>query len=312
MIYIRLIGRRLLASALLVACVVSVSWSLTVAAPGSRVAAGQGGLFLDEALAEPERQAQGGLVSWWRAAVTLDFGFSTRYRRPVLPLVAQRARNSVLLGTSALLVSLAIGLPLGFASGAGHRWAAQLIRGCSVLCLSCPPLVLAMVLTWAAVRQGWSLGSAGTGDVPGGQHGVGQTLRALALPTLALAIPLAATFERLQSRALARVVDEPWLTAVAARGLGTLVLWRHAWRAALPPVASVGGVIAGAILSGALAVEVITGWPGLGRLTFDALVARDTALVAGCAAVTSLMVSVAALASDLIVAWADPRARSAA
>jgi ABC-type dipeptide/oligopeptide/nickel transport system permease component len=80
----------------------------------------------------------------------------------------------------------------------------------------------------------------------------------------------------------------------------------------LPPVASVGGVIAGAILSGALAVEVITGWPGLGRLTFDALIARDTALVAGCAAVTSLMVSVAALASDLIVAWADPRARDTA
>ena len=86
--------------------------------------------------------------------------------------------------------------------------------------------------------------------------------------------------------------------------------WRHAWRLSLPPVAAVGGLIAGAVLSGALAVEVVTAWPGLGRLAFDALVARDAPLVAGCALATALLVSSGALVSDLVAAWADPRLRA--
>ncbi len=170
-----------------------------------------------------------------------------------------------------------------------------LIRTVSVAVLSCPPLVLALVLTWMAARYRMTSVSS-----------------SLLLPTLALGLPLAATFERLQSRAYGRVASEPCLVAVAARGVPRrTITWKHAWRLSLPPVASLGGVIAGAVLGGALAVEVITAWPGLGRLTFDALLSRDGPLVAGCAAMTALLVSGAALASDLIVAWADPRAREA-
>jgi ABC-type dipeptide/oligopeptide/nickel transport system permease component len=309
MIYARLITRRLVASVLLMVAVVSASWGLTVSAPGRQAAGGGGGFLIDDALGAREAESSVGLLSWWRTAVTLDLGFSTRYRRPVLPLVAQRARNSALLGSCALGLALLIGVPMGCASS-GRGWGAQVIRTVSVLLLSCPPLVSAMVLSWLAVRLGWSIGSPSAEGA--GAWAGWQTLRPLILPTLALAIPLAAVFERLQSRALARVAGEPWLTALAARGLRVSAVWRHAWWAALPPVASVGGVIAGALLGGALAVEVITAWPGLGRLTFDALIARDTALVAGCAASTSLLVSVAALVSDLLVAWADPRARDAA
>jgi ABC-type dipeptide/oligopeptide/nickel transport system permease component len=307
MIYVRILARRVFASALLVAGVVSVSWVLTASAPGRRAQVGPGGFLIEDAQAGLAPAPQGSLASWWRGAVRLDFGFSTRYQRPVWSLVTRRALNSALLGTCALVVALVVGLPMGMLSGSGQGWWPQAIRVCAVLLLSCPPLVLAMVMTWVAVRSGWAIGRA-TAE-PGGAVFTAATLRALVLPTVALAVPLAATFERLQSRALERVLDEPWLQALAARGLGALAIWRHAWWAALPPVASVGGLVAGSLLSGAVAVEVITAWPGLGRLTFDALVARDTALVAGCAAMTSLLVSAAALASDLLVAWADPRAR---
>jgi ABC-type dipeptide/oligopeptide/nickel transport system permease component len=307
MIFFRLVVRRMIASAFLVACVVSVSWVLTASAPGGRAGVGPGGFLIEEAQAAPSPETRVGLASWWRRASRLDFGYSTRYQRPAWPLVTRRALNSALLSGCALAVALALGLPMGLVSGAGRGWLPQAIRSCSVLLLSCPPLVLAMILTWLAVRNGWAVGNAHA--EPGGALLGRQTLRALVLPTLALAVPLAATLERLQSRALERVMEEPWLTALGARGLGALATWRHAWWAALPPVASVGGLVAGSLLSGAVAVEVITAWPGLGRLTFDALVARDTALVAGCAAMTSLLVSAAALVSDLLVAWADPRAR---
>jgi ABC-type dipeptide/oligopeptide/nickel transport system permease component len=123
-------------------------------------------------------------------------------------------------------------------------------------------------------------------------------------------VPLSATIERVQARALAEVAGAPSLVSARARGLSTAhVWWRHAWRLALPPVASACGTLAGAVLSGALAVEVITAWPGLGRLTYDALFARDAPLVAGCALATAVLVSAGALAADLVVAWADPRAR---
>ena len=212
-----------------------------------------------------------------------------------------------MLAVAALAVALSIGLPLGAVSARSRGWAAQAIRLFSVVALSCPPLVVAIVLAWLAVRWGWPLGTAGSSS--GGLEHVLAMARALVLPTVALAIPLAATFERLQSRSFARVLGEPCLRSAAARGLDAHAVWWRAWWLALPPVASVGGLIAGSLLGGALSVEIITSWPGLGRLTFDALLARDAPLVAGCALMTALFVSLAALASDVIVAWADPRSR---
>ena len=306
MIYARLAARRVLASGLLIVLVVSASWLLTSLGPG-QAALAPGGFLVDDTQGRSGK-SDSGVIGWWRAAVSLDFGVSTRYQRPVLPLVVQRAGNSALLGGAALLLAISIGIPLGFVSSRS-TWAAHVVRAASVVLISCPPLVTAMVLTWLAVRAGWQM--TGAGDVSAWRDPAALG-RVLALPTIAIALPLAATIERLQSRALARVASEPWLDGLATRGLSPAAIDRHAWRAALPPVASVGGVIAGTVLGGSLAVEVITAWPGLGRLTFDAVLARDAALAAGCAVATSTLVSAAALASDLLVAWADPRAREAA
>lgn len=248
------------------------------------------------------------LLRWWRAAVRLDFGQSIRYRRAVTPLVFERARNSALLALAALACALAVGLPLGVLSASSRPWVAGAIRWTSVVALSAPPLIVALVLSWLAVRLRWGLvdPSAASGSWS-------SAARAMLVPLASLVIPLAATFERMQSRAFAGVAHEPSLRAALARGIPERrVRWRHAWRLSTPPVAAAGGTVAGAVLSGALAVEVITAWPGLGRLTFDALMARDAPLVAGCALATGVLVSIAALVADAVVAWADPRAGDAA
>jgi ABC-type dipeptide/oligopeptide/nickel transport system permease component len=86
-------------------------------------------------------------------------------------------------------------------------------------------------------------------------------------------------------------------------------LWRHAWPASLGPVLGLYGLMIGALFSGSFVVEVVTSWPGLGRLMYDALRARDLYLVAGCAAAGSLFLAAGTLASDLFQAWADPRLR---
>jgi peptide/nickel transport system permease protein len=145
--------------------------------------------------------------------------------------------------------------------------------------------------------------------------GTGGWLKDLAwhlpLPALALALPIAATLERLQSQAMAEVVAQPFTLAAFARGIPRArIIWRDGLRAALSPVASVYGYVLGALLSGSFIVEVVTAWPGLGRLMYDGLAARDLYLVAGCAAAGSLFLAIGSVLSDLALAWSDPRLRS--
>jgi peptide/nickel transport system permease protein len=254
---------------------------------------------------------------WISHAVRLDFGASIRYERPVTELVAERATNTAMLALSALLVATVIGLPLGVIAGSGRpRAAATSIRLASTLALSAPPLLTSLILAWFAARTGW-FPIGGLRDVNADQFGAFDRLRDglwhLALPMLALALPLAATFERLQADAVEAVRAEPFVLAAQARGLSaSRVLWRDLWRPALGPVVALYGLAAGHLLSGALAVEFVTAWPGLGRLMFEALATRDLPLAAGCAAAAALFLGVWTMASDLALRLVDPRLRDAA
>lgn len=309
MSYARVLARRLAASAAVLLLATSAAWVFTWAAPG-REAESFG--MPDTAAARAADRAQAGvdagpvagLAAWWRAALRLDLGQSLRFQRPVGPLVAERTANSALLAVIALSIAAAAGLPLGVLSASSQGWRRRAIRWGSVTLLSLSPLIMAIGLSWLAVRAGLPA-AAGTA-----LSTWEAAWRTLLVPVASLALPLSATFERLQSRAWAQVAADPSLRAALVRGVPEArVRWRHAWRLSVPPVASVGGTIAGAVLSGALAVEVVTAWPGLGRLTFDALTARDAPLVAGCALATAMLVSAGALAADLVAAWADPRLR---
>ncbi len=251
---------------------------------------------------------------WLSHAVRLDFGQSAMFGRPVSELVRQRAANTALLAVVALAFATLIGIPLGVVSGSRRTGPLpSVIRALSLLCLSLPPLLTSLVLVFVAARTGW-FPVGGMTSIEATDAGWLAWLRDVAwhvpLPAIALAIPLAAILERLQSQATDETLREPYMVAALARGVrrGRLV-WRDGLKASIRPVASIYGLIVGGLLSGSFVVEIVTSWPGLGRLMFDGLRARDLYLVAGCAVVGSIFLAVGSLLSDLALAFADPRLR---
>jgi peptide/nickel transport system permease protein len=227
---------------------------------------------------------------WARRTLQLDLGESLRFRRPVAALLGDAAGYTAMLGLSALVLATAIGIPLGVLTGSRRGLLASAARGLSLVLLSVPSFITSLVLLLIAVRTGW---------LPAG---------GLALAALALALPIAASLERVQSRAMREALADPSLLAALARGVPrNRVVWRHGLRLSLKPVLAIYGITIGAVLSGSFAVEIVMGWPGLGALSFEALRARDTYLVAGCAAAGSLFLAAGILASDIALAAIDPR-----
>ena len=246
---------------------------------------------------------------WLGRAVRLDFGRSLLFDRPVSDLIPERAANTALLALTALAFATLVGLPLGVV--AGSRPASALsasIRGVSVMLLSLPPLLTSLFLIFIAARTGW-MPIAGMRSA--GEPSTGLTLdllHHLIVPAGALALPLAAMFERLQAQAMADTIGAPFVLAAFARGVPrSRVVWRDALKASLRPVASVYGLVIGTLLSGSFVVEVITAWPGLGQLMLDALRSRDIYLIAGCAGTGAIFIAFGSLLSDAALAIVDPR-----
>jgi peptide/nickel transport system permease protein len=312
----RYLARRLAFAAFLVFAVSSASLVLARLAEGDYVS----GTLGIEARRETVEQlrARYGLDKsigaqywdWLGRAVRFDFGSSLLYDRPVRELVPERAANTAILAVTALAIATLVGLPLGIVAGSRSTLVSGLIRAMSILFLSLPPLLTSLLLVFVAARTGWfpiaGIRSAGVSS----DGALVDLLQHLVVPALALALPLAAIFERLQAQAMGEVIHEPFILATRARGVGPhRIVWRDGLKAALRPVAAMYGLAIGTLLSGSFAVEVITSWPGLGNLMLQALRARDVYLVAGCAGAGALFLAFGTLLSDAALAVVDPRAR---
>jgi peptide/nickel transport system permease protein len=316
----RYLLKRLGFALLLVVTVSSASLLLTHLAPGD-ITTDQALLMDPASLAR--MRADLGLdrplvvqyVSWLSGAIRLDFGRSLLYSRPVSSLVSERALNTAVLAGAALLLATAIGVPLGVYSGSRSRGIGRsVVRVLSILALSVPPLIGSLALVFLAARTGWlPVGgmTSSAGIDPTWAQWLSDLARHLPIPALALALPLAATLERLQSQAIAKAVREPFVTASRARGLDhAQAVLRHAWPVSLRSVLGLYGVMIGSLFSGSFVVEVVTSWPGLGRLMYDALKARDLYLVAGCAASGAFFLAAGTWVAEALMAIADPRLRS--
>ncbi|HEY7599961.1 MAG TPA: ABC transporter permease [Candidatus Limnocylindrales bacterium] len=306
------LSRRLAFAAFLVFAVSSASLVLVELAPGDyainqlglnappeEVAALRQRLGLDRPLVEQ-------YVDWLAKAARLDFGRSLANGRPVVELISESASNTAVLAITALALATLVGLPLGVMTGARRNGAlTTLVRTASVFLVSMPPLLTSLFLVFLAARTGW-FPIGGMSTIGGG---LADRLHHMVVPVLALALPLSAMFERLQSQATAESMGQPFVLATLARGVpAARVIWRDALKPALVPVASVYGLVIGTLLSGSFAVEVITTWPGLGTLMLGALRARDVYVVAGCAAAGSVFLAAGTLLSDAALVLADPRA----
>ena len=231
---------------------------------------------------------------WFAGLIRLDLGESSYFQRPVSALVFERGINTAQLAATALVLATLIGVPLGVFTGAyPRRPLSRVVVPVSLALVACPPLVAALGLMLFAVSTG-ALSIA-----PG----------AVVLPAIALGLPVAAILERLQSQATADAMLAPDLVAAAARGIPpSRLVWRHAARQSLRPVLGVYGIVVGSLFSGSLAVELVTSWPGLGRLLYDAVLASDVTLVAGCAVGGAVCLAVGNLLTDVLRVMVDPRA----
>ena len=313
----RYLLRRLGFALLLVFVVSSASLVLTRLAPGDFTM--EQGLNIDETM-RARMRAELGLdrslpaqyLSWLGGVARLDFGRSLLYSRPVTSLIGERALNTAVLATGALLIATLIGIPLGVYSGSRVGGSGRsIVRILSVFGLSVPPLIGSLGLVLLAARTGWfpvgGMNSVGGVDMTWAAW-LGDLARHLPMPALALALPMAATLERLQSQATAAAMREPFVAASRARGVTDLhALTRHAFPVSLRPVLGLYGVMIGSLFSGSFIVEVVTSWPGLGKLMFDALKAHDLYLVAGCAAAGAVFLATGTLIADALLAWSDPR-----
>jgi len=302
-------ARRALFAIFLVFAVSSASLLLARLAPGdyvteSMVLGALGGTVQDaRARLGLDRSIGAQYRDWLVRAAHFDFGRSMQYDRPVIDLIPERAENTAILAVSALAVATLLGLPLGVVTGSRKSGAVVgLIRSASLVLISLPPLLTSLFLVFLAAKT--VLLPVGGMTSSGGGH----LLSHMIVPVTALALPLVAMFERLQSQAMSEVAGQPFVIATLGRGVPlSRVIWRDALKNALRPIASVYGLVIGTLLSGSFAVEAITAWPGLGYLMLNALRARDVYLVTGCAAAGSIFLAAGTLLSDAALALVDPR-----
>ncbi len=319
--FLRFLLRRLVFALVLVFLVSSGSLLLTHLAPGDatselrRPGVSDETVALERAKLGLDRSFVVQYMEWVVGVARLDLGRSTRYGRPVAELLAERTRNTALLAAVALIAASAVGLWAGIASASRPTgFARPLISGASLVAVSVPPLLASLLLALLAARTGWfpvgGITSVGTDGLSWIAR-VTDVAWHLALPAFAVALPLAATIDRLQSQAMDEALGTTYVRAAVGRGIPwRRVVWGHALPVAIRPVLGVYGIILGSVFSGSFAVEIVTAWPGLGQLMYEALVSRDLYLVSGCAIAGSLFLALGNLFSDVALLVVDPRLRA--
>lgn len=250
-------------------------------------------LGLDRPLSE---QYAGFLVGLVRG----DLGTSIHSREPVAALIAEHFPMTALLAASALGLAVMVAIPLGLlaaarADGPIDRWCLAV----SLLGVSIPNFWLGPMLVLAFSIALGLLPVAGSGSA---WH--------LILPAVTLGSSLAGVLTRMTRSAVVDVLSQDYIRTARAAGASEIrTLTRHALANALTPLISVIGLQAGSLLAGSVITETIFAWPGIGRLTVDAIRSRDYPLVQGCVLVIAGSYIVINLVTDLAYAWADPRLR---
>jgi peptide/nickel transport system permease protein len=253
-------------------------------------------------------------LHWLGKALRLDLGYSLLYRQPVLSVVADAMKKTLWLGLPALMLGFGGGVLLGTLHGIyRQRPLGHLLDFASGVMLSLPSLVLGIAALLIAAQTGWfPLGSMSSVGVKESVDWTWLTdrLHHLALPVACLTVPILSTVERIQYSATRDCSESLFLRAARARGLGRCKLFfHHMLLPSLNPVLSTSGPILGGVLSGSLVLEIIFAWPGLGRVTYDALFNNDLFLLAGCVLASSVLLVAGNLAADALLLVLDPRTR---
>jgi oligopeptide transport system permease protein len=288
---------------------------LIVAAAFFLMRAAPGGPFDEERAVPPEieanLQAAYGLdqpvtvqfARYLGGLVRGDLGPSFRMKDfTVAELIGRGLPVTLSIGIAALLLGIALGLPLGLVAGVRqNRWADHAVMSVALVGIAVPNFVVAPLLALVfGLHLGWL-------PVAGWEAG---SLRHLVLPVVTLALPLAAYLARLMRGSLLEVLQAPFIRTARAKGLDPgVILRRHALRPALLPVVSFLGPATAALLTGSLVVEQVFGLPGVGRYFVQGAINRDYTLVMGMVVFYAALILLLNLLVDLVYGWLDPRIR---
>jgi len=234
-----------------------------------------------------------------------DLGESYRSKRPVAAIIADHLWPTVQLALAAILLQLIVGVPLGvLAAIRRNRWQDHAANVVSLLGQSAPAFVTATLAMYVlAYRFGW-FPIGGYGD------GLASRLHHLVLPAATLAATGIAYYARIVRTEMIDVLGEDFIRTARAKGLAERdVVVKHALRNALGPLVTLIGLDLGVMLGGAVVIEFIFAWPGLGRELLQAVLEVDLPLILGIVLVAAIAIAVANLLVDLVYLWLDPRLR---
>ena len=320
----RLLAARVAQGALVVALVAVVTFVLVHLAPGDPVEIlAEGGGLSPEARATLrrsyglDRPLPEQFARWITSFARGDFGWSFSQHRPVRSALASAIPNTLFLMGTAILASFALGVAVALVQAARPRRMLDRVGGGALLVLYSIPAVWLGLMLIVVFAQKLGIFPV-SGMVDPVLHPYmslwGRTidrLRHLALPVATLALGTASSVARYQRSALLDVLAEDFIRTARAKGLrARAVLLGHALRNALAPTITLLGLALPALFGGAVLVETIFAWPGMGLLATHAVSARDYPLVIACAMIGAVMVVVGNLVADLLTAAANPRLRT--
>jgi ABC-type dipeptide/oligopeptide/nickel transport system permease component len=263
-------------------------------APATDVQAARHAYGLDVPLAQQ-------YLHYWKGVLHGDLGLSLRFNQNVSSLIAQRYPYTLQLTLAALLVAILLAIPAGVRSARRrNRWDDRVLSVVSLFGLSFPNFALGPILILLfAIKLGW-LPVSGSG-----------TLAHLVLPAITMGGALAAILTRMVRTSMLEEMGQDYIRTARAKGLPErTVVYRHALRNAMIPVITVLGLQFGALLAGAIVTETIFSWPGIGRLTIQAIGNRDYYLVQGCILAIGLTYVAVNFLTDLLYSVANPRIRT--
>jgi peptide/nickel transport system permease protein len=251
-------------------------------------------------------------LQWLGGAVHGDLGVSLSSSEPVALRIGQRLPNTLVLASSALGVSIVLGIPLGVLAALRRNALPDVVVAVvSVLGLSVPAFWLGIVLILLlSVELNW-LPSSGVASA-GSEGDLGDRIVHLLLPALVLSTTVLPYVVRFTRSALLEVLGQDYVRTATAKGLSRQrVVYGHALRSALIPVVSIIGTLVPRLVGGSVVTEAVFGWPGMGRLAVEAANGRDYPLIVGITVVISAVVVLTSFLVDLAYGWLDPRVRLA-
>jgi ABC-type dipeptide/oligopeptide/nickel transport system permease component len=239
-------------------------------------------------------------LNYWKGVLHGDLGSSVRMGQTVSKLIAQRYPYTLELTLASLAIAILLSLPAGVRSARRRDlWDDRLLSVVSLFGLSFPNVALGPILIlFFALRLGW-LPVSGSG-----------TFAHLVLPAITMGSALAAILTRMIRTSMLEELGQDYIRTARAKGLTErVVVYRHALRNAMIPIVTVLGLQFGALLAGAIVTETIFAWPGLGRLTIQAISNRDYYLVQGCILVIGLTYVTVNFLTDFLYSAVNPRIR---